>query len=85
MRKLLLLTFVMSLIACSHAKVKPTTIQAGCLREPPPVTEALEFSDCPDDLAICLNLDQARQLVKDMWRMKNWEDEAWRRCGPLEK
>ena len=83
MRSLLLAAFVTTLLACSHAKVKPTVVQPGCIMTPPPVTVAPVYAPCPDGLTICLDQPNAIVLRDDLRRMKDWINEAWLRCGPL--
>lgn len=82
MRMLLLPALLLTLTACSHAKVKPSAIQPGCMKTPPPPMEVVAFSPCPPDLAICLDLNAAKALRNNVRGMSNWIQEAWLRCGP---
>lgn len=83
MRTLLLSLLAMTSIACSHAKTKPTVVQAGCVTTPPPVTAPLPFKACPDGLTVCLDQPGALVLRDNIRRMKDWIDTAWLRCGTL--
>ncbi len=82
MRYLLLTLFATTLIGCSHVKVRPEPVQAGCVNEPPPVTAPLPFQPCPSGLTVCLDLDGAKVLQQNLRGMKDWIDAAWTRCGP---
>lgn len=82
MRSLLLTLCVVTLTACSHAKVKPPPVQEGCIKDPPPVTAPLPFKPCPDGLTVCLDIDGAKVLQANVRGMKDWIDAAWTRCGP---
>jgi hypothetical protein len=84
MTRLLLTACVLTLTACSHAKTKPEPVRVGCVNEPPPVTEALPFLPCPDGLTVCLDLDGAKVLQRNVRDMKNWIDSVWIRCGPTQ-
>lgn len=87
MRLLLLMLFALASTSCSHAQVRPSPPEAGCLPSSPPQLLPVQASECPEgsDAVLCFDKENAVNLVKDVQALQQYAVEAYTRCGPAKE
>ena len=77
MRYLLLLSLLGS-TACSHLSPRP---EPGCLKVPPPDLETVQAVPCGGVGTACLDQKNTASLVRNVDKMQDYIDMAWKLCG----
>lgn len=83
---LVLPTFVIALISCSHKEYIYLPAASSCLADPPPKERRVEptIDGCPEQFVYCLERDAGIDMEYNIHALRRWNKEAWNRCAVLD-